>query len=550
MMHIQMNGKTIEVEGKKRILDLIEGDPTLYQAARVNNRIRELNYVLPDQDCTIELLDLCDSHATNIYQCTLRYLVVMAIERVYPQAKVVFNYSVSRSIFASVSNINHAFMQEDLDRIEKELEQIIAANLPIRRFSISKEEARQYYEKIGYKDKVKILKYRPEDTVHMYECGDYRNYMFGYMLPSTAYIKDYQLKLYSPGFIIRYPRSEAKGQIPPFKDEKVFQLALKEANKWGNITTSSYIFQMNEIIESKRALEFINICETRHNNQLCQLGERIKNDIDTIRLIAVAGPSSSGKTTFTNRLRIELKSLGIDPLMISVDDFYNQGHLAPLDEYGKPDFEHIDALDRKLFNEVIYKLIAGEKVRLPHYNFKTQCRTFSEPIQLKTHQPILIEGIHALNDDLTPSIANELKYKIYIAPQAQLHIDDHNPISLSDIRLIRRMVRDFEYRNSPAEQTMEMWPSVRRGEFRWIYPFQSNADFVFNSELSYELCVLKKHALPLLESITPDSPYFITANRLIKFLKYFKDISDKWIPCNSILREFIGGSIFYTEDTV
>ncbi len=548
-MKIQLDGKTIVKNEKIRIADLIEENTFDYQAAKVNNRIRELDYIL-DKDCTVELLTLSDTEAVTIYQSTLRYLIIMACKKVFPKAKVIFNYSVSRSIFASISNIKHAFLQEDLDAIKAELDRIIAANLPIKRSSISKEEAIEYYNSIGYKDKAKIIQYRKESTVHVYECGDYKNYMFGYMLPSTGYIKSYRLMLYAPGFIIQYPRAEEKGQIPYFEDEKVFQNALREANRWGNITTASYIYQMNEIVEQGKALEFINLCETRHNNQLSELGDKIARNIDQIRLIAVAGPSSSGKTTFTNRLRIELKTLGIDPLMISVDNFYNQGHLAPLDEEGKPDFEHIDALDRKLFDEVIYKLINGEEVALPIYDFKTQKRTFTEPVKLGKTQPIMIEGIHALNDDLTPSIPREVKFRIYIAPQAQLHIDDHNPISLSDIRLIRRMVRDYKTRNSSCEQTIEMWPSVRRGEFKWIYPHQSNADFVYNSELSYELCVLKKHALPLLEAVDSNSPYFIQANRLVKFLKYFKDISDKWIPCNSIIREFIGDSIFYTEDLI
>ncbi len=548
-MKIQLDGKTIVKNEKIRIADLIEENTFDYQAAKVNNRIRELDYIL-DKDCTVELLTLSDTEAVTIYQSTLRYLIIMACKKVFPKAKVIFNYSVSRSIFASISNIKHAFLQEDLDAIKAELDRIIAANLPIKRSSISKEEAIEYYNSIGYKDKAKIIQYRKESTVHVYECGDYKNYMFGYMLPSTGYIKSYRLMLYAPGFIIQYPRAEEKGQIPYFEDEKVFQNALREANRWGNITTASYIYQMNEIVEQGKALEFINLCETRHNNQLSELGDKVARNIDRIRLIAVAGPSSSGKTTFTNRLRIELKTLGIDPLMISVDNFYNQGHLAPLDEEGKPDFEHINALDRKLFDEVIYKLINGEEVALPIYDFKTQKRTFTEPVKLGKTQPIMIEGIHALNDDLTPSIPREVKFRIYIAPQAQLHIDDHNPISLSDIRLIRRMVRDYKTRNSSCEQTIEMWPSVRRGEFKWIYPHQSNADFVYNSELSYELCVLKKHALPLLEAVDSNSPYFIQANRLVKFLKYFKDISDKWIPCNSIIREFIGDSIFYTEDLI
>ena len=546
-MNIKINEKTITLNESKTILELIDGDKYLYQAARVNNRIRELNYTI-DTDANIELLNLNDSNAVTIYQSTLRYLVVMAVERVFPKARVIFNYSVSRSIFASVSNINHAFFQDDLDLIQDELVKIVNADLPITRHTVSKEEAINYYEKIGYKDKVKILKYRPENEVHMYECDGYKNYMFGYMLPSTGFIREYKMKLYSPGFIIQYPRSEEKGTIPPFKDEKVYQNVLKEANIWGNITSSGCISQLNEIVENGKALEFINICETRHNNQLAELGKKILNNIDTIRLIAVAGPSSSGKTTFTNRLRITLKSLGIDPFMISIDDFYLPGPNKIKDEYGKPDFEHIDALDRKLFNEVMYKLIAGEEVRLPHYSFKDRSRVFSDPVKLAKRQPILIEGIHALNDDLTPSIANEMKFKVYIAPQPQLHIDDHNPISISDIRLIRRMVRDYETRNTGCEKTLDMWSSVRRGEFKWIYPHQANADFVYNSELTYELCVLKKHALPLLENVPSDSPYYIQANRLIKFLKYFNDISDKWIPCNSIVREFIGGSIFYTDD--
>lgn len=549
-MQVTINNKVVEVKEGSSIIDLIEGDKFQYQAASVNNRIRELNYII-QEDSKIELLTLKDRESQTIYQSTLRYLIIMAVKKLYPFARIIFNYSVSRSIFATITNFNRPLLQSDLDKIQAELDDIIAKDLPISRFSVTKEEAKAYYNEVGFNDKAKILAYRKEDTVHMYECDGYKNYMFGYMLPSTGFIKAYKLRLYAPGFIIQYPRAEVNGEIPEFKDERVFKDALREANKWGNITNASYIYQMNELIEQGKALEFINLCETRHNNQFAKLGEAIAREINRIRLIAVAGPSSSGKTTFTNRLRIQLRSLGINPLMISIDDFYKEGvDSTPIDEFGKPDFEHIDSLDRELFDEVMYKLIAGEEVALPHYSFKDRRRTFGEPIRLANNQPIMIEGIHALNDLLTPSIDNELKFKIYIAPQAQLHIDDHNPISITDIRLLRRMVRDNETRNTPCEKTFDMWASVRRGEFRWIYPHQSTADFVFNSELSYELCVMKKHALPLLEKVPTDSPYFIQANRLIKFLKYFQDISDNWIPCNSILREFIGNSIFYTEDLI
>lgn len=546
-MNITIGKEKLTLNKPCRILDLFDNSECKFMAAKVNNRLRELDFVI-SSDCEVELLDLKSPDVSRIYQATLRYVIIMAAQKVWPKARIVFNYSVSRSIFASVSNLGHPFLQEDLDALSLEVNNIIDSNYKISRYSVTKEEAINYYKSIGFNDKVKVLKYRKEDTVHMYECNNYKNYMFGYMLPSTGYLKEFTLKLYSPGFLITYPRSECGGITPKFTDERVFREALKEANVWADTSKASYISQMNEIVENNNALEFINICEARHNRQLANLGEKIVSKIDDIKLICVAGPSSSGKTTFTNRLRIELKSRGINPLMISIDNFYNKPDLAPLDEEGKPDFEHIDALDRKFFNEVIYRLIQGEEVQLPVYDFKTSTRTLLEPVKLKYRQPILIEGIHALNDDLTPSIPIDSKFKIFIAPLSQYRIDDHNPISISDIRLIRRMVRDFHYRNTGCERTLETWQSVRNGEFKWIYPFQNNADFVYNSELSYELCVMKKHAIPLLEAVKTDSPNFIAANRLIKFLKYFEEISDKWIPCNSILREFIGDSIFYTED--
>ena len=546
-MNITIGKEKLTLNKPCRILDLFDNSECKFMAAKVNNRLRELDFVI-SSDCEVELLDLKSPDVSRIYQATLRYVIIMAAQKVWPKARIVFNYSVSRSIFASVSNLGHPFLQEDLDALSLEVNNIINSNYKISRYSVTKEEAINYYKSIGFNDKVRVLKYRKEDTVHMYECNNYKNYMFGYMLPSTGYLKEFTLKLYSPGFLITYPRSECGGTTPKFTDERVFREALKEANVWADTSKASYISQMNEIVENNNALEFINICEARHNRQLANLGEKIVSKIDDIKLICVAGPSSSGKTTFTNRLRIELKSRGINPLMISIDNFYNKPDLAPLDEEGKPDFEHIDALDRKFFNEVIYRLIQGEEVQLPVYDFKTSTRTFLEPVKLKYRQPILIEGIHALNDDLTPSIPIDSKFKIFIAPLSQYRIDDHNPISISDIRLIRRMVRDFHYRNTGCERTLETWQSVRNGEFKWIYPFQNNADFVYNSELSYELCVMKKHAIPLLEAVKTDSPNFIAANRLIKFLKYFEEISDKWIPCNSILREFIGDSIFYTED--
>ena len=512
---------------------------------KVNNRLRELTYKLTN-DANIEFVDLSNFDSIQLYSSSIRFLITMAVNELFPQAHIIFYNSISRSIYFEILN-NGPVTPATMNQIDNKMQELIKAKLPIKRHKMTKDEAIELYRSRGLNDKAELLAFRPEPTVNMYKCGDFINYMYSYMVPNTSYLSHYKLRLYSPGIIVQLPRAEFGGAIPPFEDAPTFQSALHKARLWGNICQGSHVSQMNKMIEEGKELEFINLCETKHNDMLAELGHKIEQNIDTIRLIAVAGPSSSGKTTFTNRLRIELKARGINPLMISIDNYYLAKEDAPKDEYGKPDLEHLNALDVELFNQQMYSLISGEEVTLPYYNFETGQREELETVKLDSKSPILIEGIHALNDDLTPSIPLGQKFKIYIAPQAQLHLDDHNPISLTELRLIRRLVRDHKFRNSSAEETLSMWPSVRRGEFRWIYKNQEGVNYVYNSELSYEICVLKKYAIPLLREIPYDSPYFVQANRLLKFLKYFKDIEDEWIPSNSIIREFIGGSIFYRK---
>ena len=278
---------------------------------------------------------------------------------------------------------------------------------------------------------------------------------------------------------------------------------------------------------------------------LAEIGEKIASDKNNIRLIAIAGPSSSGKTTFSNRLRIELLSKGIKPVMISMDDYYIDRDKIPLNENGELDLEDINTLDIELFNEHMFALINGEEVEIPRFDFKLAKRVKGHKLKIEPNQPIIIEGIHALNEQMSSLIPKHQKFKIFISPQIQINMDNHTPMSTTDLRLIRRIVRDNQFRNSPAKQTMSMWSSVRRGEFKWIYPNQEGADYVYNSELTYELCVLKKYAIPLLKEIGVEDEYYITANRLLKYLKYFTEIEEVAIPCNSLLREFIGGSCFY-----
>ncbi len=513
-------------------------------AATVNGRLRELTFSI-DKDSTITFLNATNSDAIRIYESTLRYVIAMALHRLYPQAKVQFNYSISRSILAVVEGLDGSLNARIIEKIKEEVNRIIAADFKIERKRVPLAEAIELYQSFNMPDKVAILKYRKEDYVNLYQCENYINYMFGYMLPSTGFLTSFRMFLYHPGFIIQYPRAEFGGSIPDFSDEPTFGKALKEAAKWGMIISGNSIPLMNRYAKTRTsAVDFVNMCETKHMKMLAQLGDEIEQNIDNIRLIGIAGPSSSGKTTFSNRLRIELMSRGIRPIMISLDDYYLGREMAPRNDDGSPDLEHVSALDIELFNHDMLALIQGYDVTLPHFDFVSGLRHSGKRIHLTQNTPIIIEGIHALNEILTKDIPKHQKYNVYISPQTQLHIDEHNPISITELRLLRRIVRDQKYRNASAAETIGMWPSVRRGEFKWIYPTQKEANFVFNSELTYEFSVLKKHAIQQLKAIPTESEHFITANRLLKFLKYFVDIDDDLVPCNSLLREFIGGSSF------
>ncbi|HPK67636.1 MAG TPA: nucleoside kinase [Bacilli bacterium] len=532
---------------KVALLDLVDDPQKEFVCAKVNNRIRELTYEVY-YDADVEFLTVRDADAIPIYETSLRYLVAMAFKRAYPELEVRFSYNVSRSIFVQILNDSRHSDMSMVRRIEDEMQTIVAADFPLNRMIVTKEEAKNIYEAKKFTDKLELLKYRPEKTVHLYDCDGYLNYMYGRMVPSTGYLKKYKIRLYSPGIIIQYPRAEAGGDIPKFEDAPTFGKTLKASHAWGKIAGADSVSGINEHIKKDGVIDFINMCETRHNRMLVELGNMIESDIDTIRLICIAGPSSSGKTTFSNRLRIELLSRGIKPIRLSIDDYYLPKSEVPKDENGDPDLESINALDIELFNQNMLDLISGKEVQLPRFDFKLGHRVSGRKLKVSFSQPIIIEGIHALNDLLTINIPKHQKFKIYISPQAQINFDNHNPMSLTDLRLLRRIVRDKKYRNASAEETMSMWPSVRKGEFTWIYNTQEGADFVFNSLLSYELSVMKKYAMPLLSNIDTNSVYFPVAERLIRMLKYFDDMPDEWVPSNSLLREFIGGSCYANVD--
>ena len=544
MIKIKLNKKTIEVSKGTSLLELLNDEEQKnYYTCLVNKRVRELSFKI-SFDAEVEFLDITHTESMKAYEASLRYLIAKAFYELYPNETIKFSYNVSRSIF--IRSINPTFIidQQVINNVKNYIDKLIEDDLPIERVTVSLDEGKNIYAKFNLVDKMDILKYRPETNIHLYKCGDYYNYMHSYMVPSTGFIKSYILRAYSPGIIAQYPRSETKGTIPTFEHSRVYGSTLKKASKWASMINCETVSKINDLVNEKSSRDFIQTCETRHNNSLAELGEMIEKDKENIRLIAIAGPSSSGKTTFSNRLRIELMSKGIKPVTLSIDNYYIDRDKIQPDENGNLDLEDINTIDVDLFNQHLLALINGETVNMPIFDFNVAKRTHTVKVSVPNNVPIIIEGIHALNEALSASIPAHQKFKIFISPQIQINIDNHSPISTTDLRLIRRIVRDKQFRNASAEHTLSMWKSVRSGEFKWIYPHQESSNYVYNSELTYELCVLKKYAMPLLKEITPDSPYFITANRLIKYLKYFKEIDESSIPCNSLIREFIGGSCF------
>lgn len=550
MVEVTIYDKKISVPVGTRVIDLMsEEDKHNYLVCQIGAQIKELRYRLSEKNdgMKISFKGLENIEGGKAYEASLRFIIAMAFHNIYPDVRIRFSYNVSRSVFCQA--LTPGFnMYRAAESIKNEVSRIIAADLPIERVTVSKEEAEEIYRRFNHLDKIDILRYRPESTVNLYVCDGYYNYMHSYMVASTGCIRKYLIEPYSPGIIVQYPRYELDAEIPEFVEETTYGRTLQKAYNWSKKAHLQTIADINRKVEQNSIVDFVQMCEARHSNMLSELGKAIEEDIDNIRLICIAGPSSSGKTTFCNRLRIELLSRGINPVMISMDDYYcNRDEICRIQNTtpDSVDLEHINCLDIERFNKDLFDLINGEEVTLPRFNFKTGRRESGRTIRVEENHPIIIEGIHALNEKLTASIPKHQKYKIYIAPQAQINIDDHSPLNITDLRLIRRIVRDMSFRGSPAAKTIDMWQSVRNGEFKWIYPNQEGANFVFNSALQYELCVLRTKALPALREIKYTDPQFLVANRLIKYLKYFRPIEDESvIPCNSLMREFIGGSCF------
>jgi uridine kinase len=435
--------------------------------------------------------------------------------------------------------------RDDLVRIEGAMREIIARDMPIRPLSLSYQEAMGYFEKHNQPDTLSLLKNRNDPAIAVHSCDGFLDLSHGPLAPSTGALSVFGVMDYAPGFLLRYPPAENPQHMGPFTENPVLFSIYREYKNWGKILRVGSVGRLDELVRENEIQEFIQVAEALQDKKIAEIADRINAMRDQVKVILIAGPSSSGKTTFSKKLMIQLRVVGRNPVTISLDDYYKPHALTPRDEEGKLDFEALHALDIECLNDTLVRLLRGGEVETPLFDFHSGTRKpAGRMMKLPDRAILILEGIHGLNDELTPLVPREQKHKIYISALTQLNLDDHNRIATTDNRLIRRLVRDSQFRGHTALQTLSMWPSVRRGEDRNIFPFQNSADSAFNSALDYELAVLKVYAEPLLSSVKPDAPEYQDARMLLSFLANFAPLHPRWVPPTSILREFIGESAF------
>ena len=441
--------------------------------------------------------------------------------------------------------VKPSITEEQVKDIEKRMRQLAEEDIPIIREVYDRKQAIELWEKYNYLEKARLLRESTDiRKAKFYSIQGYRNFFYGLMVPSTRYISIFQLIKYGRGVLLRFPQPSEPDKVPAFVDDKNIYRAFAESKKWHRLLGLSYVPDLNDSIKGGKAKDLILLSEALHEKKIAEIADMITKEKK--RMILIAGPSSSGKTTFAKRLCVQLRVNGLDPLYMGTDDYYLERHDSPVDDDGQYNFENLDALDINLFNDNMNRLLSGETVDLPEFDFMTGTKVFGRRItSIGRHQPIIIEGIHGLNDKLTERIADREKFKIYISPFTQLNIDRHNRVTTTDGRMIRRIVRDYEFRNSSAAETIAQWPKVRAGEDKNIFPYSIKADVTFNSALAYELSVLRKYAVPILKEVRREQHEYAEAVRLLKFIEFFDAVEDeRAIPNNSIIREFIGGSIF------
>lgn len=555
-------GKIVKVNFRDRVVREYDTDTSLIEiskdfknnfnypilAATLDNDECDLSGSL-NKKCNIDFLDRSSAAGNAIYSRGLQFILILAVNRLYGNdSKVIIQYSIDKGFYFEIIGANVS--KDDVEKITKEMKKIVGEDLRFTKLSVARIDAIKFFKKKNMPDKVKVLKYISNTYVNLYRLDEIYDYFYGHMPYSTSSIDEFKLfYIEGNGFVLCYPDIyNPEITLDYHHHEKLFR-AFLEYTRWGQMAGISNAADLNEKVSTGKYNEVIRIAELCYNNQLNEIADVIKNNINDIKLILIAGPSSSGKTTTSKKLESYIRSKGINTISVSIDDYFLNREETPLDQNGEPDFESLRAIDVDLFNKHLLKLINGEKVELPTYNFSLGRREYhNEPIKLGQNDVIIIEGLHALNDELTLSIERRNKYKIYISPLTQLNVDEHNRIFTSDTRKLRRIVRDNKYRGYMAEDTLKQWKKVREGEEKYIFPYQDDADKVVNSAFTYEIGVLKIYAEPLLFSVPETSPYYSEAIRLINFLRNFLPIPSEGVPADSVLREFIGGSVFRKED--
>jgi uridine kinase len=531
-------GTTLETYVKEIDFDL--SAPIV--AAHIHGELRELTYhIVTDSEVTP--ITIADSDGMRIYRRSLSFLMVTVAEQLFPDAEVIIDYALNFGGFYCEVKGRASFTREELARIEAGMRDLVDANIPIGKKRVPLDKALAHFENRGHFDKIRLLKARKKDYLTLYTLAGTKDYYHGYMVPSTGYLREFALQPYGLGFVLQYPRRELAAVIQEPVEYPKLVAVFNEYREWMDVMGISDVGALNEANESGRMQEVVLVSEALHEQRIARIASDIAEQHPYVRLVLIAGPSSSGKTTFSKRLSIQLLAHGIRPTTLGLDDFFVSREDTPRDENGDYDFESLYALDLPFFNKVLLRLMDGEKVTLPKFNFLKGMRETGETIRISQDHVIIVEGIHGMNPELVRDIPAQLIYRVYVSALTQLNIDQHNRVPTTDTRLLRRIVRDATYRGYTASDTIKRWESVRRGEKRWIFPFQEHADVMFNSALVYELAVLKPFAEPLLLQVKPRRSEHIEAKRLLSFLEWFVPATPSLIPDNSILREFIGDSI-------
>lgn len=549
-IYCKNNNSTREFPEGSSLLDIYNGFnlamPYGPVSAKVNNKVESLDFrVYYNKD--IEFLDITSSSGMRTYVRSLFFILVKAVEELYPQGSISLEHPISKGYFCKL-HIDRTIGLDDVQRIKQKMQEIIAADIPYTRTESHTEEVVRLFEKRGMMDKARLLDTYGQLYSYYYQLGDTVDCYYSSLVPSTGYIRLFDIVKYYDGLLLRIPSRENPTKLEEVvKQEKMLEV-FQEYHRWNQILGISTVGDLNVACNHGHATDLINVSEALQEKKIAQIADEITHrnqDGQRVKLVLISGPSSSGKTTFSKRLSIQLMTNGLKPYPISLDDYFVNRNDTPLDENGKHDFESLYAVDLPFFEEQLTTLLNGGEVELPRYNFTTGKREMSgKKLRIDEHMILIIEGIHALNPALTPHIPNENKYKVYVSALTTILLDNHNYIPTTDNRLLRRIIRDYKYRNYSAEETIARWPSVRAGEEKWIFPYQENADAMFNSALLFELAVLKDYVEPVLRKVPNRCPEYSEAHRLLRFLNYFVSIQDKELPPTSLLREFLGGSSF------